>query len=155
MLTFLLLSSSLIAQDWKAWLQRGMQAYKTGNYPQAVEAFQKAVEFNPDGVTPHLYLALSWYQQYIPGAESPENLECARRAGEQFLKVVEFQPENVQALQSLASLSFYQKKWDHAISWNKKLITVDPENKEAYYTLASSRGRSSIRNTVPRVLNWA
>ena len=134
-LAFLLLAATLPAQDSKAWLQRGMKAYKTANYPQAVEAFEKAVEFNPDDVTPRLYLALSWYQQYIPGADSPENLDCAHKAQEEFSKVLELAPENIQALQSLASLSFYQKKWDDAISWNKKVISADPQNKQAYYTL--------------------
>ena len=135
LLAFLLLAIPLLAQDWKAWLQEGIRAYKTANYPPAVEAFEKAVELNPSGVTPRLYLALSWFQQYIPGAESPENIACARKAQEEFAKVLELNPENAQALQSLAALSFFQKKWDDAISWNKKVIAIEPRNKEAYYTL--------------------
>jgi tetratricopeptide (TPR) repeat protein len=135
MVAFLLLAIRLPAQDSKAWLEKGIAAYKTANYPPAVEAFEKAVELNPSGVEARLYLALSWFQQYIPGAESPENLECARKAQEEFTKVLESNPENTQALQSLAALSFYQKRWDDAISWNKKVISVEPRNKEAYYTL--------------------
>jgi tetratricopeptide (TPR) repeat protein len=83
--------------------------------------------------------------QWIPGAESPENLAFASMAKEEFLKVLEQDPNNTTALASLASLAYNQassltpekkvEKFDEASKWNKKLIEADPKNKEAYYSL--------------------
>jgi tetratricopeptide (TPR) repeat protein len=38
-------------------------------------------------------------------------------------------------LASVASLYLYQKKWDEAEAWYEKLVAVDPNNADAYYSL--------------------
>jgi tetratricopeptide (TPR) repeat protein len=84
--------------------------------------------------------------QYIPGAESPENLAHAKNAAENFEKVLETDPKNSTALKSLASLYYQQangmqsvedklKKLDEAAEWYKKLAAADPNEKEAFYSL--------------------
>jgi len=116
-------------------LRRGLEAYNKGNFPDAVEAFQKALEADPRVIEVRMALSLSWWNQYIPGAESPENSHIAHQAEIEFAKVLELDPTHLRALECLAALSFYQKRWDDAVSWNKKVIAVAPKNKEAYYTL--------------------
>ena len=71
-------------------------------------------------------------QQYIPGAESKENSEIAARAKEEFSKVLGLDPTNSVAL---ASLYLNQKKWDDAQQCYEKLIAVEPNNADAYYSL--------------------
>ncbi len=48
--------------------------------------------------------------------------------------MLEQDPKNSVALASVAQLYFDQKKLDEA-RWYKKLVDVDPNNKDAYYTL--------------------
>ena len=74
-------------------------------------------------------------QQYIPGAESPENTQMAKAAYDQFMKVLEQDPKNTVAIASVASLYLNQKKWDDAQQWYEKLTAVDPNNADAYYSL--------------------
>lgn len=135
MLTLQLLTIPLVAQGWKTWLEEGIEAFNVAHYPEAVAAFEKAVELNPDEVEPHLYLGVSWYVQYIPGADGPETEVPLHKARSEFGRVLELEPNNLLALQYRASLSFYTKEWDDAISSNKKVIAVDPRNKRAYYML--------------------
>jgi tetratricopeptide (TPR) repeat protein len=116
-------------------LNKGVSAYKNARYPDAVEHFKVAVELDPAFPMARLYLATAYMSQYIPGADSPENNQMAQSAHEQFLKVLEQEPNNTVALASIASLFFNQKKLDDAKEWNMKLIAVDPANKEALYTL--------------------
>jgi Tfp pilus assembly protein PilF len=116
-------------------LNKGVQAYKNAQYPQAVEFFKTAVELDPEFPTARLYLATAYVSQYIPGAESEENMQMARAAHEQFNLVLEKDPKNEVAIASIASLYFNQKEFDEAEEWNRKLIAVNPQNKEAYYTL--------------------
>ena len=78
---------------------------------------------------------MSYLSQWIPGAESAENKQMADHAMENFLKVLELQPNRTVAMASIASLLFNQKKLDEAKSWYVKLLNVDPTDKTAYYTL--------------------
>lgn len=116
-------------------LNKGVQAYKNAQYPDAVEQFKAAVELDPEFATARLYLATAYMSQYIPGADSPDNNRMAQIAHEEFLRVLEKDPTNSIALASIASLYFHQKKFNESEEWFKKLIAAHPDNKEAYYTL--------------------
>lgn len=116
-------------------VNKGVQAFKGAKYAEAVDHFRAATEIDPTFDTARLYLATAYYQQYIPGADSPENLDMANKARDEYNKVLERDPKNALALASIASLFFHQKKWNEAEEWNKKLIDADPKNKEGHYTL--------------------
>lgn len=116
-------------------LNKGVQAFKNARYQDAEAFFLKAVELDPTYKTSHLYLATAYVNQYIPGAESPENMQKADAAHKAFIRVLELDPTDTVAVASIASLYFNQKKMKEAIEWNKKLIEIDPNNKDAYYTL--------------------
>jgi len=127
-------------------LNRGVQAYKSGRYADAVVYFKSAVELDPDNVNGRLYLATAYMTQYIPGADSPDNNKLAQSAKEEFLRVLEKHPNDPTALASLASLAYQQaqgipdletkyKKLDESKEWYTKLVQADPKNKEAWYSL--------------------
>jgi tetratricopeptide (TPR) repeat protein len=128
-------------------LNHGVQAYKGAHYTEAVDFFKNAVQLDPENTMPRLYLATAYMSQYIPGAESPENIQLAKEAKEEFQKVLEKSPSDTTALASLASLSYQQaqgmpdleqkiKKLDESKEWDLKLIAADPQNKEGFYSLA-------------------
>jgi len=128
-------------------INKGIQSYKGARYADAVEFFKEAVDLDPSNVTGRLYLATAYMSQYIPGAESPDNMQLAKQAKEEFTKVLENHPNDTTALASLASLSYQQaqgmpdleqklKKLDEAKEWYLKLISADPQNKEGFYSLA-------------------
>jgi TonB family protein len=143
---FLILGSALAQDTWNAWLKEGVDAFKSGHYSDAVAAFQKSVDLNPSAVEPRLYLASAWMNQYIPGATSPENLQAANNAERGFLAVLDLDPRNVTALESLASLKYLEsqaaqvledklKPLDEARGWYLKVVEADPGKKEAHYSL--------------------
>ena len=43
--------------------------------------------------------------------------------------------ENEVAIASIAALYLNQKKWDEAQQWNEKLVAINPNNADAYYSL--------------------
>lgn len=127
-------------------LNKGVQAFKNARYAEAVEHFKTSVELDPEYPVARLYLATAYMSQYIPGAESKENMEFNRMAKEEFLKVLEKNPSDKTAVASMASLHYSQaqglsnlddklKKLDEAKVWYQKMVEVDPNNKEAYYSL--------------------
>jgi len=127
-------------------LNKGVQAYKSAKYAEAVEHFKTSVDLDPSFPTARLYLATAYMSQYIPGAESRENVEMHKLAKDHFLKVLEQNPGDKIAVASLASLHYSQAqgtqkledklaRLDEAKTWYQKLAEVDPQNKEAYYSL--------------------
>ena len=128
-------------------LNKGIQSYKRARYADAVEFFKEAVDLDPSNLNGRLFLATAYMSQYIPGADSPDNLQLAKQAKEEFMKVLENHPNDTTALASLASLSYQQassmpdldqklKKLDESKEWYLKLISADPQNKEGFYSLA-------------------
>ena len=99
---------------------QGVSAFKSAQYPEAVEHFKKAVEYDPSFITARLYLATAYMQQWIPGAESPENTRMAQEAYDQFMKVLEQDPKNSNAVASVASIFLNEKKLDDAQQWYRE-----------------------------------
>jgi tetratricopeptide (TPR) repeat protein len=127
-------------------LNKGVQAFKSAKYNEAVDHFKEAVQLDPEFSTARVYLAMAYYSQYIPGAESEENMRTAKAAQDEFLKVLEREPNNSVAISTLASLHYNQaqgnkpveekmQKLDEAREWYQKLAQVEPSNKEAFYSL--------------------
>jgi TonB family protein len=143
----LLIAVSAAAQpvptDYRYWINLGVSEYKAAKYAEAVSAFQMAADLKPDDLAAHNYLATAYMVQWIPGADSPENNEFARRAEAEFRRVLTLDSRDTTALAYLASLAFNQassgpaaqrfSKFDEAMAWNERLIEVDPQNKEALY----------------------
>src|ERR1035437_7835868 len=69
-------------------LNKGVQAYKNAKYEDAIEHFKNAVELDPSLVTARLYLATAYAQQYVPGADSPDNNRFAEQAIDAFKQVL-------------------------------------------------------------------
>ncbi len=127
-----LLPIGCFAQDA---MERGAQHFQARQYPDAVNDFREAVTADPNNVKAHLYLGTALDMQFIPGADTPENLQFATDALVEFRKVLDLDSSNVLALASIATLYYNEKKFAEATEWNEKVIAVDPNNKEAYYTL--------------------
>jgi len=116
-------------------LNKGVNAFRNANYAQAVEHFKTAVELDPNFMNARLYLATAYMSQYVPGAPSEENKRNADAAEKGFLDVLNREPQNTLAVESLGSLAFNQQKLDEAKKWYQKLIELDATKKTAYYTI--------------------
>jgi tetratricopeptide (TPR) repeat protein len=116
-------------------MTQGIDAYRNGRYAAAAEAFAAALHMDPGYLDARLYLATSYMAQYVPGSEDPANLRLAARAVDEFQEVLNADPEHETALSSIAALYYRQKKYDDAQEWYEKLVSLDSENKEAWYTL--------------------
>lgn len=120
-------------------LNKGVQAYKNAKYEEAIERFKNAVNYDPSLINARLYLATAYAQQFIPGAETPDNNRNAEQAIEQFKQVIDEHPgrdAEVNSLKGIASLYLNQKKFDQAKEYYQKVTQLDPNDPEAYYSVA-------------------
>lgn len=127
--------SKLRARDQ---LNKGVQAYKNTHYEEAINHFQQAVDLDPSLINARLYLATALANQYIPGADNPENNKVAEDAIEAFKRVLDMNPprdQKVNSLKGIASLYFNMKKLDQAKEYHHKVIELDPNDPETYYSI--------------------
>jgi tetratricopeptide (TPR) repeat protein len=127
----------------RSHIKDGVLDFKSAHYSDAVEHFKQAAALDPDNINGISYLAVSYMAQWIPGAESPENMELAVKAREGFLKVLEKAPKDASSLEYLGSLAYNQAaslpqdqklaKYDEAVQWFNQLAKVDPQKTDAYY----------------------
>src|SRR5262249_26498680 len=116
-------------------LNKGVASFKNLRYEQATEHFKKAVALDPDLQNAKLYLAAAYFAQYIPGVESPENLQNANLAIEQYNAVLQKDQKNINSIKGIAILDLQMKKFDEAKKYYRQAIDVDPNDPEAYYSI--------------------
>ena len=156
-LALLLISIALMRAQDKARAQQaatedalrfGVEAYKSAKYAEAATFFQKVVDLNPQALESRLYLGIACVAQYVPGSESPQNLDFANRAEAQFRRVLAVDDQNETAIAWLANLKYMQAQvapdgpkkdaaLDEAAKWYRREADVNPDNPEAHFTLGA------------------
>ncbi|HTA79381.1 MAG TPA: tetratricopeptide repeat protein [Terracidiphilus sp.] len=116
-------------------LNKGVDAYKSGKYEEAIGHFQKATELDPTLPMAKSYLATALSQNIVPGLDTPDNLKTATQAISIFQDVLAKDPSDVNSLKQIAGIYFNIKKLDDAKTWQKKVLAVDPKDPEAAYTV--------------------
>src|SRR6266852_5257009 len=116
-------------------LNKGVQAYRNIRYEEAIEHFKNAVYLDNDLKVAKMYLATVYATQYVPGADTPDNVRNAQLAIEEYKKVLDNDPQNVTCLKGIAFLYMQQKKFDDAREYYKKAIEADPNDPETYYSV--------------------
>jgi tetratricopeptide (TPR) repeat protein len=126
------LIKSLEARDE---LNKGVQAYKSAHYDEAIARFQKATELDPGLPLAKKYLATALAQTVIPGLDTPENMKTAQRAIDTFQQVLAEDSQDVNSMKQVAGIFFAIKNLDDAKLWEKKALDVNPKDTEAAYTI--------------------
>jgi len=116
-------------------LNKGVEAYKSAHYEEAIGHFQKATELDPSLPTAKSYLATALAQNVVPGLETPDNLKNANQAIDMFQDVLQKDPTDVNSMKNIASIYFQIKKLDDAKAWQKKVLAIDSKDPEAAYTV--------------------
>jgi tetratricopeptide (TPR) repeat protein len=116
-------------------LVKGVQAFKAGEYEQAVNHFQTSVQLDPNYPAARLYLATAYSYQVVPNLDTPENLKVAQKALDGFNSVLAKDPTDLNAMRQVASIYRNIKKYDEAKEEELKIISLDPKDSQANYTI--------------------
>jgi tetratricopeptide (TPR) repeat protein len=116
-------------------LNKGVDAYKSGKYEEAIGHFQRATELDPTLPMAKSYLATALSQNIVPGLDTAENMKTANQAISIFQDVLAKDPNDVNSLKQIAGIYFNIKKLDDAKTWQKKVLAVDAKDPEAAYTI--------------------
>jgi tetratricopeptide (TPR) repeat protein len=119
-------------------LNKGVKAYKDNHYEQAITHFQNAVNLDPALINARMYLATAYVSQYVPGIDSPDNLQTAQNAIDEYSKVIDANPsrdQKVNSAKGIAYLYLNEKKWDQAKKYYRMASDLDPNDAEPYYSV--------------------
>jgi tetratricopeptide (TPR) repeat protein len=116
-------------------LVKGVQAFKAGEYEVAVNHFQNSIKLDPNYEAARLYLATAYSYQVVPNLDTPDNLKIAQKALDGFNEVLAKDPNDLGALKQIASIHRNIKQYDQAKLDEQKIISLDPKDSEANYTI--------------------
>jgi tetratricopeptide (TPR) repeat protein len=137
--------SQLEARDQ---LNKGVDAYKSAHYEEAIEHFQKATELDPKLPMAKTYLATALAQNVVPGETTPDNLKNANQAIAIFQEVLNEQPNDINSMKQIAGIYFSIKNLDQAEDWQKKVLAADPKDADAAYTIGVIDWTKAHENTL-------
>jgi tetratricopeptide (TPR) repeat protein len=121
-------------------LNKGVGAFKNGQYDTAIEFFKQARDLDPSLMNARLYLATAYASQYIPGAPSDANMKLGNQAVAEFKDVLSIDPNNLSAIDGIGSIVFQMagqpydpKKFEESKTYHQKHIELKPSDPEPYY----------------------
>jgi tetratricopeptide (TPR) repeat protein len=121
-------------------LNKGVQAYKSGQFDTAIENFKEAKELDPKLTNAQLYLAAAYTGLYIPGAPSPENIRNGEQAATEYQTILDGDPNNLAAIDGLGSILFNMgsspydpQKIEQSKTFHEKHIQLKGDDPEPYY----------------------
>jgi len=139
-------------------LNKGVAAFKEGQFDKSVEFFKEAKQLDPDLLNARLYLATAYASEYIPGAPSEENKRHGEEAIAEYKSVLERIPDNLSSIDGLASIlyqmagqPFDQKKFEESKTYHQKHIALKPQDPGPYYSIGvidwaiAYRGNTEMR----------
>jgi tetratricopeptide (TPR) repeat protein len=131
----LLVAASVACNRLKArdQLNKGVAAFRNAQFQTAIMHFKNAVVLDPTLLNARLYLATSYYNMYVPGGESPDNLKVAQQAIDAYQDVLKMDANNTTALASIAQIYYYEKKFEEAKKYQLQVAKIDPNNHDPYY----------------------
>src|SRR6266436_7499282 len=121
-------------------LNKGVNAFKSGQSDAAIEYFKQAKEADPALLNARLYLGTAYASLYIPGAPSKENQDRGNQAIQEFKEILEKDPNNLSANDQIGSILFLMggtpfdpKKFEESKTYHQKHIQLKPDDPEPYY----------------------
>lgn len=116
-------------------LNKGVEAYKSAHFEEAINHFQQATQLDPSLPMAKTYLATALAQNVVPGLTSADNQKTADRAIALFQEVLAKDPTDVNSAKQIAAIYFSLNDYDKAKEWQKKVLAIDPKDPEAAYTI--------------------
>ncbi len=116
-------------------LNKGVDAFKSAHYEEAIGHFQRAAQLDPNLPVAKTYLAKALEQNVVPGMDTPDNLNNANQAIDLFKEVVAKNPHDINSMKEIAGIYLSVKNLAEAKEWQEKVLAVKPDDADAAYTI--------------------
>lgn len=113
----------------------GMDMEQAGEYERAIDAYQRAISFDPDAEDIHLSLA----NLYIRIG----NIQSAKEA---LQKVIDLNPHQIEALEHLGEMAFSESKYDESLHYFERVLDIQYDND--YAVLQTAQIHHALGDTI-------
>ena len=118
------------------YFNKGNTFFRDNKFDRAIVMYEKALEADPECTKAYFYLGSSYLSLFKPGVNDEKNKTRAKKAVDAFTKVLEKEPNNIDALLSLADLYDKDGNFGEALKYYKKRIANNPNDPTGYYVMA-------------------
>jgi len=126
----------------KNQLNEGARLYKSRQYAEAQQHFERAIELNPDQKIARFFRARAIHSQYKPGVEQEQNVAKAREAIRAYQEYLQIEPNSDEAYNAIVYLLRAIKDEQQEREWlvqRANLETAPPEKRSQAYTVLASK----------------
>jgi tetratricopeptide (TPR) repeat protein len=132
----------------RSQMDKGVEAYKSAHYEEAIQYLKKATELDPALPMAKIYLATAMTQHVVHSQGAPDDVRMANQAVTIFKKAVDKDPNDVNSMKNIADIYFSIKRLDDSKEWQKKVLSVDPMDSEAACNVGKVDSSEAYENTL-------
>jgi tetratricopeptide (TPR) repeat protein len=137
--------------DARAYIDRGIEAYKKNYDGEAAEAFEQAVRLDPNSAEAHYRLGLA-YAALGRDEDAERSFEAAVK---EYKKAADVDEESPDAQYYLGLAYAKLGKWDEAVKSFKRSVRDEPEDTDRYYELGVAHSKLAQYREAVRALERA
>ncbi|MFQ5445183.1 MAG: tetratricopeptide repeat protein [Nitrospinales bacterium] len=124
LLSLIILSHPVAAEDAKGWFERGNELRKEGRLEDAAEAYKESIRRNPNAAVVHYNLGRVY-----------KNLRQYEKAASALETSVEMEPQNLDAHLALGNVYNFMERWEEAIGHLNLIVHRRTGDAEAHGNL--------------------
>jgi Tfp pilus assembly protein PilF len=118
-----------------AWCGLGNAYNETDEFKKAMESFENALELDPKAISAWCGMGITY--TYLPSSNKPNELINYQKGIESCEKAIEIDPKSVDAWFGMGMVYYNVRNNMKAIESFKKVIAIDPDNKNAPKTMSA------------------
>ncbi|UCH94899.1 MAG: tetratricopeptide repeat protein [Candidatus Aminicenantes bacterium] len=118
-------------------LKQANKFYQDEVYRKAIDAYETALNYNPNLKLIYVYLGTSYSQIYRPMKDDERNRMFGEKAEEYLVKAKEYEPEREEVIVALGDLYDKMGNFEKAEEYYKMILEKKKEEPKSYYTLAN------------------
>jgi len=111
-------------KEEEEWFNKGVKAFNTKNYEEAIKCFKKAITINPNNERIHYNLGITYYEKGMLDEAIAE-----------YKKGIAIKPNHIDAHYNLGVTYNEKEMFDEAIVEFNKIIAINPDSAAAHHNL--------------------
>jgi tetratricopeptide (TPR) repeat protein len=117
-------------------VQEGNKEYERGNFKQAAQLYEEALQKAPHLDTAHYNAGLTYKKMFRAGDQDPENLAVAKKSAEHFLEYLRLHPKERDIVALLTRVWNDAGDFQSALNYWERELAREPKNTEIIGILA-------------------
>ncbi|KPJ58105.1 MAG: hypothetical protein AMJ42_03915 [Deltaproteobacteria bacterium DG_8] len=124
-----------VVERAEEWYKKGVEAFKTHNYDEAIKCFKKAIDIKPNDATIHYSFGVAYFNKGMLDESVSE-----------YKKALAINPNFAEAHNNLGNAYDRKGRLDEALSEYKKAVTINPDLPPANYNLGRTYYKKGLKS---------